>query len=55
MAPRPHRITVHQAENGLCYFVVDDSEQGFKRRNTAVKDAEREVPADTEYFIIIVP
>lgn len=60
---KPHRITLYKDEAGKWRWrrqagnrrVVAASEQGFKRRKYAEKDAIAELPANTSYELVILP
>lgn len=60
---KPHRITLYQDEAGRWRWrrqagngrIVAASEQGFKRRKYAEKDAISELPAGVEYDLLILP
>lgn len=61
--PLPHRITLYQGDNGRWRWrrqagnnrIVASSEQGFRRRRYAEKDATRDLPAGLDYVIVILP
>lgn len=60
---KPHRITLYKDESGKWRWrrqagnrkIVAASEQGFKRRKYAEKDAISELPADVSYELVILP
>ncbi len=60
---KPHRIEVYKASNGRWFWrrkagdhrVVAASEQGFRFRRYAVRDAERDVPAGVEFVTVVHP
>lgn len=57
-----HTITVYKDEAGRWRWrrqagnwrVVAASEQGFRRRGTALRDAKREMPAGVDYRVAII-